>query len=55
MYIEYEMDQEEKENLENLVFYYRNHGVENIMLSHPYFLVDDMEKILEFISNLLEV
>lgn len=49
------LDQETIERLEAYVYYYRNHGVENIMISHKYFLVDDMEKILEIIGDMLEI
>lgn len=49
------IDFETKEQLENMVFYYRHHGVEQMYLKHPYFLIDDMEKILEIIGDLLEV
>lgn len=55
MYIEYEINTEEREKLENMIFYYKHHGVENMIKSHPSFVVDDFEKILEIISKILEV
>lgn len=49
------IDFDTKEQLENMIFYYRRHGVEQMYLQHPYFLIDDMEKLLEIISDALEV
>lgn len=46
---------EDHEALENLVFYYRRIGVEQMYLQHPYFLIDDMEKLLNYIGDMLEV
>lgn len=53
--MKYELDPETVERLEAYVYYYRNHGVENILISHKYFLVDDMEKILDIITDMLEI
>lgn len=46
---------EDRDSLENLVLYYRRLGVEQMYLQHPYFLIDDMEKLLNYIGDLLEV
>lgn len=51
----YTINPEDREALENLILYYRRLGVEQMYLQHPYFLIDDMERLLKYISDLLEV
>ena len=46
---------EDRDALENLVLYYRHHTVEQMYLQHPFFLIDDMERLLNYIGDLLEV
>ena len=46
---------EEAEKLENFVYYYANHGVENIQERKPGFLVDDMTSILSILAEKLDI
>lgn len=44
---------EEAEKLENFVYYYANHGVENIQEKHPSFIVQDFQDLLKIVEAII--
>lgn len=50
----YEISPEDLETIENMIFYYDHHGVENINEKHPGWLEDDFSKLLAILNNITE-
>lgn len=45
---------EDLETIENMIFYYDYHGVENVNKKHPGFVEDDFSKILAILNTITE-
>lgn len=48
------MNAQLKDNIINLISYYRQHKVENMVKTHPSFVVDDFTKLLSELEKELE-
>lgn len=46
---------EDAEMIENMILYYEHHGVENMNNKRPAFVIEDFNKILETLKNIMEV
>lgn len=46
---------EDAEMIKNMIFYYDRHGIGNMIKNHPHFVIEDFEKILETLKNIMEV
>ena len=46
----YNITADQLEKIDQLVSYYNCHGVENIHEKHPYFIVEDFQKLLKIVE-----
>lgn len=50
----FEIGAEDLETIENMIFYYDHHGVENMNKRRPDFVEDDFSKLLAILNTITE-
>lgn len=46
---------EAAEKLENMIFYYDCHGIENMIEKRPNFVIDDFTEVLDILKTVLDI
>ena len=47
------MSDQLKENIQNLIHYYNHHGIEQMVKTHPSFVVEDFTKLLKELESVI--
>ena len=51
----YTITPEQEETLTNMVYYYRHHGVDEMIEKHPGFVATDLQTLLDALAEIMEV
>ncbi len=51
----YKVTPEHEETITNMIYYYKHHGVDNMIEKHPGFVATDMQTLLNILADIMEV
>ena len=51
----YKVTPEQEETIANMIYYYRHHGVDEMIEKHPGFVSTDMQTLLDILADIMEV